>query len=219
MNWTDQSSRREESPGREDSFRREEAVQEPFTHLEDSSPRGPNGTSQAGRWHNELLEWIKTLAAAVAVVFLLHHFVFNLSVVEGQSMQPTLEQSERLFVNKAAYLFGEPKRGDVVILRNPGNRREQYLVKRIVGVPGDVLEIRQNLLYVNGELYDRPYTADAPVPGGDEGPIDIPPGYFYVLGDNRFNSLDSRYFGLVPGRLIEGRADFILWPLSKVGDL
>jgi len=221
MSRIDQSSRRREPPDREHAFFLEEAARRDASPpREDGYPREhPDGTSPAGRWKKEAMEWIKTLAAAFVIVFFLHHFVFNLSVVEGQSMQPTLEQSERLFVNKAAYLFGEPRRGDVVILRNPGHNREQYLVKRVVGVPGDVLEIRQNKLYVNGELYDRPYSADAPVPGGDEGPIDIPPGYYYVLGDNRSNSLDSRYFGLVAGSLIEGRADFILWPLSKAGDL
>lgn len=174
----------------------------------------------AKNWKRELAEWIKTLAAALIIVLLLHQFVFNLSIVEGHSMEPTLKEAERLFVNKAVYLIGRPKRGDVVILRNPRARDDgRYLVKRIVGVPGDVVEIRENQLYVNGKLYDKPLTAAAPVPGGDEGPIEIPPGYYYVLGDNRANSLDSRYFGLVAGGLIEGKADFIIWPISKMGDL
>jgi len=178
-------------------------------------------TKRAGQsgWWKEAKDWAKSIALALIVALLLQQFVFNISVVEGQSMEPTLEDSDRLFVNRAVYLLHPPARGDIVILKNPRDRREgKYLVKRIIGIPGDQVEIRNNRLYVNGELYDDP-SAWAPVPAGDYGPLTVPVGHYFVLGDNRGNSLDSRYFGLVPERLVKGRAEFIVWPPSEIGGL
>lgn len=170
-------------------------------------------------WWKELVDWVKSLIVAVVIAVFLQQFVFNISVVEGQSMEPTLTDSERLFVNRAVYLLHPPARGDIVILKNPRDYREgKHLVKRVVGIPGDQVEIRSNRLYVNGELYEHP-TAWAPVPAGEYGPLTVPDGHYFVLGDNRGNSLDSRYFGLVPGHLVKGRAEFVVWPPSEIGGL
>ncbi len=97
--------------------------------------------SQTSRAVRELLDWLKALVVAVVIVFILNQFVFHLSKVEGHSMDPTLADGEWLFVNKAIYLIREPKIGDIVILENPLGGREKYLVKRIVGIPGDTIEI------------------------------------------------------------------------------
>ena len=114
--------------------------------------------------------------------------------------------------------MGDLKRGDVVILKDPsdGEARKEYLVKRIVGMPGDTLEIRKGELYINGELKVESYT-DAPIEDGDFGPTTVSPGHFFVLGDNRHlnASKDSREFNEVPADLIKGRADMIVWPISK----
>ena len=170
-------------------------------------------------WWKEVRDWAKSLIVALLIALFLQQFVFTISVVEGQSMEPTLADSDRLFVNRAVYLLKSPARGDIVILKNPRDQRDgKYLVKRVVGVPGDKIEIRNNRLYVNGELCDDP-TAYAPVPAGDYGPLTVPEGHYFVLGDNRGNSLDSRYFGLVPGHLVKGRAEFIVWPPADMGGL
>ncbi|MFC0393714.1 signal peptidase I [Paenibacillus mendelii] len=176
----------------------------------------------APRWASELWDWTRTLSIALTVVLLLHFFVFNLSTVEGQSMEPTLYEGEWLFVNKISYLIGDPDRGEVVILKDPTDRLEkkEFLVKRVVGVPGDTIEIREGQLYRNGELIVEPYT-DTIIDDLDYGPYKVDEGMYFVMGDNRHAraSLDSRSFGAVSQDLIRGRADFILWPIAKLNAL
>ncbi|MBD2848365.1 signal peptidase I [Paenibacillus sp. IB182496] len=182
---------------------------------------GPDGGSLGprSRWVAELLDWGKTLAIAFVVVLLLHFFVFNLSTVEGSSMEPTLEEREWLFVNKIVYFVGHPKRGDIVITKDPehGIGRKEYLVKRVIGVPGDTIAVRDGRLYRNGEPVDEPYT-NTWIEDPDFAPVEVEPGTYFVMGDNRRSraSRDSRAFGTVPEDLIRGRADVILWPLDKL---
>ena len=169
-------------------------------------------------WLKELLTWGLTIAVAVLVVLCLNYFVFSLSTVEGQSMQPTLYEKEWLFVDKVSYLAGSPKIGDVIILKDPADAeaRKEYLVKRIVAGPGDRIEIRQGELYRNGELVVESYT-DVLVEDPDYGPVTVQAGHYFVMGDNRHASAsrDSRSFQAVPRDAILGRAELILWPITK----
>lgn len=171
---------------------------------------------------SELWEWIKSIGMALVIVLIIHTFVFNLSTVKGHSMQPTLQDKEWLFIDKFSYLIGSPDRGDIVILKDPEQQLgfRQYLVKRIVGLPGDRVEIRAQRLYINGEPLDEPYT-DTPILDGDFGPYEVPEGHYFVMGDNRrpLASTDSRSFSAVPEKLIKGKARFVLWPLNKIGGL
>ncbi|GBF77152.1 signal peptidase I [Paenibacillus sp. 598K] len=200
----------------------------------DGSQMSPEGPAQqaggrrakrrqpASRWLRELLEWGKTIAVALIIVLLLHFFVFNLSTVEGQSMEPTLVEKEWLFVNKLVYLTGSPSHEDVVILEDPESppRATDYLVKRIIGLPGDMIEIRDHQLYRNGELIVERYT-DVEIDGPDMAPVVVEAGQYFVMGDNRHAraSRDSRSFGTVPERAIKGRADLILWPITRIHKL
>lgn len=181
------------------------------------------GEWQAGKWVRETLDWLKTILAALGIVLILHFFVFNLSTVEGHSMEPTLEDQEWLFVNKIAYLFVSPKLGDVVVLKDPeadGNGKASYLVKRIVGLPGDTIEVRNHELYRNGVHIVEPYT-DTAIEGVDYGPYVVQEGTYFLMGDNRYAhaSRDSRIFGSVPKSAFKGRADLILWPITKMNFL
>jgi len=173
-------------------------------------------------WIKEVWDWSRTLIVAVAIVLLFHFFVFNLSTVEGQSMEPTLYEKEWLFVNKYSYRFGSPKLGDVIILKDPteGADKKEFLVKRIVGVPGDKIEIRSGQLYRNGELIIERFT-DTAIEDIDYGPFVVEKDRYFVMGDNRHAraSRDSRSFGTVPDTLIRGRADYILWPITKLNTL
>lgn len=169
-------------------------------------------------WRKELWDWTKALLVAVIIVLLLRAFVFQLSTVKKVSMEPTLHENEWLFVNKIALKLGSLDRGDVVILKDPseGQGKKDFLVKRIVALPGDTLEIRNGELYINGELKVEPYT-DVKIEDGDYGPTTVSAGHYFVLGDNRHKSAskDSRAFKEVPEDLIEGRADLIVWPISR----
>jgi signal peptidase I len=169
----------------------------------------------------EVWGWMKATVIALCAVVLIHEFGFNFSTVRGQSMQPTLQEGEWLFVDKAAMWLHPPRSGDIVILREPEQVRagdHPYLVKRVVAVAGDEVEIRGAKLYVNGALRQEPYV-DSAVEDGDYGPTVVGERQVFVMGDNRhrFASEDSRSFGAVPLRLIEGRADAILWPLERKG--
>jgi signal peptidase I len=187
------------------------------------SPRKPARRSGPERprpnWLSELFDWIRTLGIAVVLVVLVNLFLFNLSKVEGHSMEPTLEPHEWLFINKIGYRLGNPERGDVVILKDPSTDAEnsgKYLVKRVVGIPGDTIEVRGGQLYVNGILQVEAYT-DATIEDEDYGPAVVEEERYFIMGDNRHAgaSKDSRLFGTVPGTLIKGEAEFVLWPITK----
>jgi len=197
----------------------------PFESRESREPirAAPPGEKAPGRTlASELWDWIKSIAVALVIVLLLNLYGFNLSTVKGHSMEPTLKEKEWLFVNKFSYLIGHPARGDIVILKDPDMHtvERQYLVKRVVAVPGDKVEIRSGKLYVNGEEVSEPYT-DIRIEDGDRGPIVVEEGRYFVMGDNRHQgaSKDSRIFGTVEEKAIQGRADFIIWPPRQIGGL
>lgn len=177
---------------------------------------------QTAKRTSELWEWIKSIGFALAIVLVIHLFVFNLSTVKGQSMEPTLEDGEWLFINKIGYLVGAPKRGDIVILKDPDGQLgfRQYLVKRIVGLPGDTVEVNGQKLYINGKPLTEPYT-NVEIQDGNYGPEKVPPGHYFVMGDNRHQwaSTDSRTFHSVSEKLIKGKAQFVLWPIGNLGGL
>lgn len=181
------------------------------------SRRGGSRT-EFGGWRKEVWDWTKALLAAIVIVAALQTFVFQLSTVKMHSMEPTLYEKEWLFVNKISYRFGHPSRGDVVILKDPSATagRKKFLVKRIVGIPGDKLEIRNKQLYLNGKLQIEPYT-DTDVEDGDYGPVTVGAGHYFVMGDNRHAgaSKDSRSFQEVPENTIKGRAEAIIWPVVR----
>ncbi|RCX16209.1 signal peptidase I [Fontibacillus phaseoli] len=173
-------------------------------------------------WVTELWDMLKTVTIAFAVMLLLNVFVFNLSMVKGQSMEPTLEEQERLFVDKIVYRFTEPRAGEVVVLRDPstGNDKKPFLVKRIVAVPGQTVEIRDHQLLVDGQSQSEPYT-DTAIEDSDLAPVTLGKNEYFVMGDNRHagRSKDSRYFGSVKKGSIVGRAEFVFWPIAKIRGL
>lgn len=169
------------------------------------------------KWRSNLVDWIKALIIAMVIVVLLQTYVFNLSKVKGESMQPTLHEQDRLVVDKIIYAFAKPKRGEVVILRDPTpNIGKQYLVKRVVAIPGDELRISNHQLVVNGVVQSESYTNTA-IEDDTRLQMTLQADEYFVMGDNRHHekSKDSRRFGPVHSSDIIGRADLIVWPLSK----
>ncbi|WP_060860962.1 signal peptidase I [Paenibacillus riograndensis] len=173
-------------------------------------------------WVRDLRDWLVTAAIVFALMSLLNIFVFNVSTVIGQSMQPTLFEGEKLIISKISLTFASPRRSDVVVLHDPstGPDRKEYLVKRIIGIPGDRIEVRNHKLYVNGKLIAESYV-DTEIQDPDFAELTVKQGTYFVMGDNRHAgaSKDSRYFGAVPQNRIVGKAAYIWWPLSKVNAL
>lgn len=149
---------------------------------------------------------------------LIHVFVGSIFLVSGESMEPALQSGDLLWVNKIAYLTTGPKRGDIVILKYPGDPDKRKFVKRIVGLPGETVQIKKGEIFVNGDALTEAYL---PVGVQTEPNIaeKLKDDVFYTLGDNRLNSSDSRVFGGTPRRFLIGRAKFRLWPLSRFGYL
>lgn len=157
------------------------------------------------------------LSVAVLFCFFLVTYVAQAFRVQGTSMQPLLEDNERIIVNKLVYRLSPVARGDVVVFWYPKEPQISF-IKRVVAVPGDLVEMRRGRLYVNGrsvaEDYVRPEFSDR---DAEEAPLEVRKGYYYVLGDHRKSSNDSRNWGEVPARYIYGKALFRFWPLTKLG--
>ncbi|RWZ60788.1 signal peptidase I [Halobacillus fulvus] len=164
---------------------------------------------------NEWLEWLKAIAVAVVLAFILRTFFFATSIVEGASMDPTLENGERVMFNKIVYYLDEPQRGDIVIIERP----VKSYVKRIIGQPGDTVEIRNHELFVNGEQMPQSYLNEEAVEGTrDFGPVEVPEGKYFVMGDNRTISKDSRNgLGYVDETEIIGRTELVIYPFNEWG--
>lgn len=148
----------------------------------------------------------------LGMVVFLHLFVLQISVVRGHSMRPGLVDGDRLVVDRLSYSFQDVQRFDVVVLRNPKDPSVDY-VKRVVGLPGDRVSLCEGELYVNGEPIDEGFGPISDRANTDE--VLVPAGAFYVLGDNRPISCDSREFGLVDGELLKGKVRVRFWPLSR----
>lgn len=168
-----------------------------------------------------VLEYAVILVVALVLVFgVIKPFVVEAFRVPTESMLPTLEVQDRFLANKFVYRFTEPDRGDIVVFEavEPNARGEfDILVKRVAGLPGDTVQVQGGTLLVNGEPVSEPYLNTNVVPDVNSpyGPTKVPEGHFFALGDNRGNSLDSRFYGFVPMENLKGEAFLRFWPLGR----
>lgn len=172
-------------------------------------------------WKKELVSWILTLAVAVAVALPVRAFIFEPIRVDGASMCDTLQDGEVMIVTKPEYLVGDPERGDVIICKYPG--RKENFVKRVMGVPGDVISIISNVVYRNGEALDEPYlTPSRNNDGFSMAPFTLEEGEYFVMGDNRDNSHDSRNYynyytpAAITRDMIVGHVRWVVFPFDNM---
>lgn len=188
----------------------------------------------------ETVEWTLNLAFAFTIVLLINSEVFAITEVSGSSMEDTLIEGEKLYLNKLSYNFSDPKAGDAIVFlegeindgfgdrmrntiedikmtleKNP--RRNRY-IKRVIAVPGDKIEIRAEKVYINDKHLEEDYVKGVTFGNSIEYPLTVPVGKLFVMGDNRENSNDSRMFGLVDYKSIEGKVTYRIWPLDKIGN-
>ena len=168
--------------------------------------------SVASRVGEELFAWLKTLASAAVYATLIVTFGFQVARVEGQSMAPTLADQDRLIVNKLAYRLGTPQVGDIVMLYYPLNPDKSF-VKRVIAEEGDQIRIVDGRVYRNDVLINDDYVPTEFRSHDDYGPQVVPQGYYFVMGDHRNNSSDSRHWGYVPKKYIIGKVQLRWWPI------
>ena len=169
--------------------------------------------SKATSWWRELLQSL-IIAAVLAIV--IRAFLFTPRVIPSPSMEPSLYRGDRIIVSRLAYRFGEPKPGDVVVFKYPLDTSRDY-IKRVVAVGGDVVEARDNVLYINGQPQEAADYLAPDVVYSDFGPVQVPENSYFMMGDNRNVSSDSRVWGTVDRNLIVGKAIFIYWPPQNIG--
>jgi len=160
--------------------------------------------------------WLRDLIISLAISAFIIIFLYQPVKVEGTSMMPTLVDQERIFVNKFVYRLEPIERGDIVVFRYPYDPSKSY-IKRVIGMAGDRIRIDAGLVYVNGEALDETYVPPEYADSRTYREVVVPSNYYYVLGDHRSMSEDSRSFGPVDQRLIYGKAVFGYWPMDKVG--
>ena len=191
----------------------EQAVAHP---VEVGAVEGLQGSKSGSRPLRVLFDLAHDLAIAVVVCLFLITYVVQAFKVQGSSMSPLLQDGERILVNKFIYHFRPIEPGDVVVFWYPENPDVSF-IKRVVALPGDHVEIRKGEVYVNREALPEAYVFPGNADRRSHSAMDIRPGHYFVLGDNRQGSNDSRSWGLVPHRYIYGKAFLRIWPMAELG--
>ncbi|MBD2234746.1 signal peptidase I [Phormidium tenue] len=182
----------------------------------ESSSTPPRPSPPTGK--GILRETVETLGLSVLLALGIRTFVAEARYIPSGSMLPTLEINDRLIIDKVSYDFGDPQRGDIVVFRPPDALgQNEAFIKRLIGLPGDVIEVKNGQLYINGEPQAEPYIAAKP--DYQYGPVTVPDDSYLVLGDNRNKSFDSHFWGFLPADHVIGRAVFRFWPPDRLGDL
>ncbi len=165
-----------------------------------------------------LVEWVIVVGGALLVAVVVKAFLLQAFYIPSPSMVPTLRVNDRVLVNKLSYKLHDVRRGDVIVFKSPQVVAEKDLIKRVIGLPGDTVETRDGEIVVNDEVLDEPYLP-SDVGTGPMEKVTVPPGQYWVMGDNRGNSSDSRVFGPIPESSIIGRAFVKVWPITAFGFL
>ncbi len=165
-------------------------------------------------WKRELVEWVKTIAICALAAFFINTFILLNANVPSSSMENTIMEKDRLFANRLAYVFDEPERFDIIVFKFPDDEKTLF-VKRIIGIEGDTVEIVDGIVFINGEPIKDTYKKEKAY--GSYGPVTVPEGHYFTLGDNRNNSADSREWinTFVPRDNIVAKPIFRYWPNFK----
>jgi signal peptidase I len=175
------------------------------------------------RWWEKWRENITILVLALGLAFFIRTFVAEPRYIPSGSMLPTLEIGDRLIVEKLSYYSHPPQRGDIIVFAPPpqlqeqGFEQDQAFIKRIIGLPGNTVEVKNGHVFIDRQLLTENYIAEAP--NYPMSPMVVPPGQFFVMGDNRNNSNDSHIWGFLPRANIIGHACFRFWPIERLGGM
>jgi signal peptidase I len=172
--------------------------------------------ADAGRGVGGVHSWLRDLVVSIVISAFIIIFLYQPVRVEGTSMLPMLEDQDRLFINKIAYRVGDIHQGDVVVFQYPRDHTKSY-IKRVIGLPGDDIRIEHGRVYVNGKLLKESYVPSRFTDDRSQPEMVLGPNRYWLMGDHRSISSDSRDFGPVDRDLIYGKAAFVYWPMEQVG--
>ncbi len=184
----------------------------------DTPGMGDEAKNQVRRRFFETRYWLRDLILSVLLAFIVIVFLYQPVQVEGTSMEPRLANHERIFINKFVYRFEPIRRGDIVVFWYPLDPSKSY-IKRVVGLPGETVAIRDGRVLVDDKPLTEPYVPASYLDHQSYPPVMVEPNHYYVLGDHRDSSNDSRVWGTVDRKYIYGKAVFIYWPFSEFGSL
>jgi signal peptidase I len=184
--------------------------------ITDASGDPGSGTRRSGFF--ETRYWLRDLVLSLLLAFIFVIFLYQPVQVEGTSMLPRLTNHERIFINKFVYRFEPIERGDIVVFHYPLDPSKSY-IKRVVGLPGETVRIRDGRVYINGRALTEPYVPPSFFDHQSYPPVTLAPDHFFVLGDHRDSSNDSREWGAVDRKFIYGKAVFVYWPFDQFGTL
>ena len=173
-------------------------------------------TPEPGRWFFETRYWLRDLVLSLLLAFIVIFFLYQPVQVEGTSMLPKLSNNERIFINKFVYRFEPIQRGDIVVFWYPLDPSKSY-IKRVVGLPGEWVSVVEGKVTINGKVLKEPYIPADAFDQQSYPPSFVEPDHFYVLGDHRVSSNDSRVWGTVDRKYIYGKAVFVYWPFNQMG--
>jgi len=193
---------------------------------DDLLPKPPEPEKSRNRFRTTV-EWLLVIGGALLVALLVRTFFIQAFWIPSDSMEPTLHKGDRVLVNKLSYKLHDVHRGDVIVFKRPDAARSanpdddiEDLIKRVIGLPGDTIETVDGVININGDPLPEPYLPEGT--RSDSPPVErqvVPEGHYFVMGDNRGNSQDSRYFGPIEEGLIVGRAFVRIYPLGDIGGL
>lgn len=171
--------------------------------------------SEKGYVIRELLE---SIIVAVVLAFIIRYFLFQPFYIPSGSMEPTLQVGDRIIVNKLLYRFSTPKRGDIMVFKYPVNPNRDF-IKRVIGLPGETIQIKDSKVYIDGKILEQPFLPPDLKYDHNFGPARVGENQYFMMGDNRNNSEDSRFWGSLPEQNIVGKAMFIYWPYNRIRQL
>ena len=190
---------------------------------QDSSLKSPNQIVDKSSFWASIWENVQIMAIALLIALLIRTFIAEPRYIPSDSMLPTLEQKDRLVVEKVSYYFHPPKKGDIVVFTPPqqlqqqGYEKEQAFIKRVIGISGDVVAVYDGKVYINHQPLDEGYIFESP--NYNLLPVQVPPGQLFVMGDNRNNSNDSHIWGFLPEGNVIGHAVFRFFPFQRISPI
>lgn len=175
----------------------------------------PSGEQRASRFWKSVRDWAKTIIIALIIALPIRYFIAEPFIVSGASMDPTFASGQFLIVDRLTYRFEPPKRGDIIIFEYPNNP-EVYYIKRVIGLPGETLRLENGIVLINEKPLDEKYIAPVHISMDTMAPITLGETEYFVMGDNRAQSSDSRFWGPLESKFIVGRPALRLLPLGKL---